>query len=144
MERLVSKQLINYLNTNSLFHTRQNTHRKFHSPETLLLYILDDFHNKLDNNSNIQIILLVLSAVFDTICNMWGALARRRVQSIRLTVNQASGNLPGLGRIVRKETAKTNLEFYFFISILLMDAALGLYNNIIYDKWAIMVFNANN
>ena len=74
----------------------------------------------------------------------WGALARRRVQSIRLTVNQASGNLPGLGRIVRKETTKTNLEFYFFISIQSRDAALGLYNNIIHDKWAIMVFNANN
>ena len=43
---------------------------------------------------------------------MWvvGALARRRVQRIRLTVNQASGNLPGLGRIVRKETIKTNLN----------------------------------
>ena len=38
-----------------------------HSPETLLLSILDDFLNKLDNNSNIQLILLDLSAAFDTI-----------------------------------------------------------------------------
>ena len=67
MERIVSKQLINYLNANSLFDTRQSAYRKFHSPETLLLYILDDFLIKLDNNSNIQLILLDLSAAFDTI-----------------------------------------------------------------------------
>ena len=40
---------------------------KLYSPETLLLSILDDFLNKLDNNSNIQLILLDLSAAFDTI-----------------------------------------------------------------------------
>ena len=67
MERIVSKQLINYLNANSLFDTRQSAYRKFHSPETLLLSILIDFLNKLDNNSNIQLILLDLSAEFDTI-----------------------------------------------------------------------------
>ena len=38
-----------------------------HSSETLLLSILDDFLNKLDNNSNIHLILLDLSAAFDTI-----------------------------------------------------------------------------
>ena len=67
LERIVSKQLIKYLNANSLFDTRQSAYRKFHSPETLLIYILDDFLNKLDNNSNIQLILLDLSAEFDTI-----------------------------------------------------------------------------
>ena len=67
LERIVSKQLINYLNANSLFDTRQSAYRKFHSPETLLLSILDDFLNKLDNNSNIQLLLLDLSAAFDTI-----------------------------------------------------------------------------
>ena len=67
LERIVSKQLINYLNENSLFDTRQSAYRKFHSPETLLLSILDDFLNKLDNNYNIQLILLDLSTAFDTI-----------------------------------------------------------------------------
>ena len=47
--------------------TLDKVHRKFHSPETLLLSILDDFLNKLDNNSNIQLILFDLSAAFDTI-----------------------------------------------------------------------------
>ena len=60
---MVSKQVINYLNANSLFDTRQSVYRKFHSPETLLLSILDDFLNKLDNNSNIQLHLLDLSTV---------------------------------------------------------------------------------
>ena len=67
MERIVSKQLINYLNANSLFDTRQSAYRKYHSPATLVLSILDDFLNKLDNNFNIQLILLDLSAEFDTI-----------------------------------------------------------------------------
>ena len=59
--------LINYLNANSLFDTTQSAYRKFHSPETLLLSILDDFLNNLVINSNIQLILLDLSAAFDTI-----------------------------------------------------------------------------
>ena len=67
MERIVYKQLINYLNANSLFDTRQSAYRKFHNTETILLSILDDFLNKLDNNSNIQLILLDISAEFDTI-----------------------------------------------------------------------------
>ena len=69
LERIVSKQLINYLNANSLFDTRQSAYREFHSPETLLPSILDDFLNNLDNNSNIQLILLYLSAAFDTIAH---------------------------------------------------------------------------
>ena len=67
LKRIVSKQLINYLNVNSLFDTRQGAYMKFHRPETFLLSILEDFLNKLDNNSNIQLILLDLSATFDTI-----------------------------------------------------------------------------
>ena len=67
LESIVSKQLINYLIANSLVDTRQSAYRKFHSPETLLFSILDDFLNKLDNNYNIQLILLDLSAAFDTI-----------------------------------------------------------------------------
>ena len=56
LERIVSKKLINYLNANSLFDTRQSAYRKFHIPDTLLLSFLDDFLNKFDNNSNIQLI----------------------------------------------------------------------------------------
>ena len=67
LEIIISKQLINYLNANSLFDTRQSAYVKCHSPETLLLSILDYFLNKLDNISNIQLILLDLSAEFDTI-----------------------------------------------------------------------------
>ena len=44
LERIISKQLINYLNANSLFDTRQSAYRKLHSPETLLS-VLDDFLN---------------------------------------------------------------------------------------------------
>ena len=69
LERIVSKQLINYLNINSLFYTRQSAYRKFHRPETLILSIRDDFLNKLDTNSNIELILLDIYAACDTIDN---------------------------------------------------------------------------
>ena len=55
--RIVSKQFINYLNANSLFDTRQSAYRKFHSPETLLLSVLDDFLNKLDNTIDHSILI---------------------------------------------------------------------------------------
>ena len=45
LERIVSQQLINYLYVNSLFDTRQSAYRKLHSPETLLLSILNDLIN---------------------------------------------------------------------------------------------------
>ena len=45
----------------------QSAYRKCHSHEILLLSIIDDFPNKIYNNSNIQLILLNLSAAFDTI-----------------------------------------------------------------------------
>ena len=67
LERLVSKKLINYLNVYSFFAPRQSAYRTFNSHETLIFSILDDFLNKLDNNSNIQLNYLDLSASFDTI-----------------------------------------------------------------------------
>ena len=67
LERIVSNQVINYLHVNSLFYTRKSAYRKYHSPEILLLSIINDFLNKLYNNSNIQPVLLDLSAAFDTI-----------------------------------------------------------------------------
>ena len=49
-----SFQAINELfKCNSLFDHRQSAYRKFHSSETILLSILDEYLNKLDNNSNI-------------------------------------------------------------------------------------------
>ena len=79
MERIVTKQLINYLNANSLFYTRQSAYRKFHSPETLLLSILDDILNNIDNYSNIQLILLDLSAAFD---NIYHSILIKRLEYI--------------------------------------------------------------
>ena len=71
--------LINYLNGNSLFVTIQSAYRKFHSPETLLLSIIYDFLNKIDNNYNIQLILLDLSAEFDNIDN---SILSKRIEDI--------------------------------------------------------------
>ena len=89
LERIVSKQLINYLIVNSLFDTRQSEYRKFHSPEKLLISILDDFLNKLDNNSDIQIILLDLSAAFDTIDHY---ILIKRIEDIGIVGRDASAH----------------------------------------------------
>ena len=66
-ERIISKQLINHLNSNSLFDKYQSGYRKFYSTETALLYVTDNLLHNIDNNTPTQVILLDLSSAFDTI-----------------------------------------------------------------------------
>ena len=66
-ERIISKQLINHLNSNSLFDKYQSGYRKFYSTETALLYVTDKLLHNIDNNTPTQVILLDLSSAFDTI-----------------------------------------------------------------------------
>ena len=67
LEKIVNKQIISYLNTYDLLDRRQNAFRKNHSTETTLLSLFDDLYKSLDSNLPIQLILLDLSAAFDTI-----------------------------------------------------------------------------
>src|SRR6218665_1158094 len=48
LERVVSKQLVNYLNINQLFPDRQSAYRAFHSTETVLADILSDILLSID------------------------------------------------------------------------------------------------
>ena len=64
---MLNKQIISYLNTYDLLDRRQNAFRKNHSTETTLLSLFDDLYKSLDSNLPIQLILLDLSAAFDTI-----------------------------------------------------------------------------
>ena len=50
-----------------LLDRRQNALRKNHSTETTLLSLFDELYKSLDSNLPIQMILLDLSAAFDTI-----------------------------------------------------------------------------
>ena len=66
-ERLISKQLTNDLNNNTIFDKFQSGYRKSYSTETALLYVTDTLLHNINNNTPTQIIILDLSSAFDTI-----------------------------------------------------------------------------
>ena len=67
LERVVAKQLITYLDTNDLFELFQSGFRSKHSTETALLKVTNDLLLSSDTGSLNILILLDLSAAFDTI-----------------------------------------------------------------------------
>ena len=67
LERLVSKQLMNYLRDNQLLPDRQSAYRAFHSTETAVLRVLSDILLALDSGNLAMLTLLDLSAAFDSV-----------------------------------------------------------------------------
>jgi hypothetical protein len=67
VERVVSKQLTNYLQSNCLYPVFQSAYRQCHSVETALLRVQNDILQALDNQQGVILVLLDLSAAFDTI-----------------------------------------------------------------------------
>lgn len=67
LERVVAKQLISYLDSNDLFELFQSGFRSKHSTETALLKVTNDLLLSSDTGSLNILILLDLSAAFDTI-----------------------------------------------------------------------------
>ena len=67
LERAISDQLNEYLNTNNLYCDVQSGYRKGHSCETLLLKFNDDIINEISKNNFVAVLLLDLSAAFDAI-----------------------------------------------------------------------------
>ena len=65
MERVVSNQLINYLETNNLLENFQSAYRKSFSTEKVLTHITDSIHKSLDSSTFIQLLLLDLSSDFE-------------------------------------------------------------------------------
>ena len=66
-ENIVYKQIIKYIEENNLLDEFQSAYRALHSTETALINVMDDFLNFKDSNCPIQILLLDLSAAFDTL-----------------------------------------------------------------------------
>jgi hypothetical protein len=66
-ERVVAKQLTNYLQQNSLYPKFQSAYRANHSVETALLRVHNDILHAIDNQQGVILVLLDLSAAFDTI-----------------------------------------------------------------------------
>lgn len=67
LEKAVLQQLNVHLDDNNLFCSAQSGYRKDHSCETLLIRMSDDLIKRISDNQTTMIILLDLSAAFDTI-----------------------------------------------------------------------------
>ena len=67
LERVIASQLQEYLQTNGLMDTMQSAYRPFYSTETVLVKVMNDFLLALDKGQQVALVLLDLSAAFDTI-----------------------------------------------------------------------------
>ena len=67
LERVVLEQLNEHLNTNNLYSKVQSGYRPKHSCETLLVRMFDDINNMIQADNIVILVLLDLSAAFDTI-----------------------------------------------------------------------------
>ena len=67
VEKTVFVQLNNYLTVNGLHERFQSAYKAHHSTETALLTITDDILLSLDRGDNVFLLLLDLSAAFDTV-----------------------------------------------------------------------------
>ena len=67
LERLVAKQLVSFLLANQLLLTHQSGFRVGHSTESAITKVLSDLLNAVDNGDTAILVLLDLSAAFDTV-----------------------------------------------------------------------------
>ena len=67
LEKVVFKQLIYYLEINNIIDPFQSAYRPNHNTEKCLNHVISNILNSLDTESPIQLLLLDLSAAFDTL-----------------------------------------------------------------------------
>ncbi len=67
VERAVAQQLLDHLKDNNLMDIYQSAYRMFHSTETALLRVRNDLLMEMDKRNVAMLVLLDLSAAFDTI-----------------------------------------------------------------------------
>ncbi len=87
IERVVAAQLTEYMTKNSLTEPLQSAYRQHHSTETALVHVLNDILLSLDKKKSVFLILLDLSAAFDTVDH-------------KLLIDRISRRL-GIGGVVR-------------------------------------------
>ena len=67
IEKAVAAQLKDHLKRNNMYESVQSAYREFHSTETALLKVHNDILVAMDNNQSVVLIMLDLTAAFDTI-----------------------------------------------------------------------------
>ena len=70
IEKVVATQMYNYLEAYNLMLTTQSAYRKHHSTETTLLHVTNNILRIIDCRQDVPLVLLNLSAAFDTIDHM--------------------------------------------------------------------------
>ena len=83
-ERVIANQLQLHLSSNGFLSEYQSAYRKFHSSETALLRVQSDVLVSLDSGHSTTLLLLDLSAAFDTI--VYNILIYRLKHWIGITV----------------------------------------------------------
>lgn len=66
-ERTVISQLLNHCNEHAPLPTNQSSYRQFHSTETTLIKVQSDILSSMDMQEVTLLVLLELSAAFDTV-----------------------------------------------------------------------------
>ena len=66
-ERIVASRLNEHMDLNNLHCNTQYGYKQYHSTETLLLKFMNDILVAIDNNSGVVVLLIDLSAAFDTV-----------------------------------------------------------------------------
>ena len=67
IEKVVASRLHSHMTNNNLHEELQSSYRKFHSTETALTCLHDDILRSIDDNKSVILIMLDLSAAFDTV-----------------------------------------------------------------------------
>ena len=66
-EKVVFNQVYDHMVSNAIFPTLQSSYRQFHSTETALIKVMNDILSKMNSQHVTMLILLDLSAAFDTV-----------------------------------------------------------------------------
>ena len=67
MERAVATQLKKYLSEHYLNESLQSAYKRCHRTETAFLWVKNDIMTSIDNKKAVALVLLDLSAAFDTV-----------------------------------------------------------------------------
>lgn len=67
IEKVVASRLLDHMKENGLLDRMQSAYRSGHSTETALLKVYNDITRSIDNGNGVYLILLDLSAAFDTV-----------------------------------------------------------------------------